>query len=513
VRTVRALAAAHGRGSLNATLRDAGPWVTTLAVTGTAALVLVTLGAFGAGFWGLGFLLAAGPLPELLSAAAWLFTLVPFAAALASMLGAEARTLNWDALRPYPVAPLALFTAEVIASVAQLMMFVGLWSMLAFTGGAALGPQPVLALLCPRLLAAVVVMLSLHSLLGTVAGWVVRRLRNVLLLLVIVAPVPVLAMLADPALARRLAALGTHLGELTPYLPAGWGLELGGPLSWAKQGAGLGLFGLFALALLWLAYRLATHEVEPTQSVTAKPERLWSHASRVVSLARVTLVSILASDLGRLQVMTPVLFALPIIVLRVKLSMLAMVRSDLIFFSVCVMTPTMLFNLSLNQFGTDRGAVKALLLLPIAPRELLLGKALGLLVVLLANLAVLAPIVIVMARPPLWSWPTALLAGASLFLIGLTVGQFTSIAWPRPVPRKGLRQPPGGALMGAVSLVLLLGVTAPVALVAFWLRDEPQLLTALMLGVLGAACSLFYGGLQLAERFFLSRSERLVESL
>jgi hypothetical protein len=212
-----------------------------------------------------------------------------------------------------------------------------------------------------------------------------------------------------------------------------------------------------------------------------------------------------------MQMLTPVLFALPLLLVRLQLA--SVLSSELTFFIVWTMTPTMLLNLSLNQFGADRGAVKALLLLPISPRELLQGKAVGLALIAAVNSTVLTVVTLVLLRPPLSSLVTGPLAGVSLFLVGLTVGQFTSIAWPRPLPLKGLRGPQGGVVLGFISLGIMFVVTVPLVLISFWLRDEPWLLAAGLALVAAACFSLFFGSTQLAVQFLVDRRERLVESL
>jgi hypothetical protein len=111
--------------------------------------------------------------------------------------------------------------------------------------------------------------------------------------------------------------------------------------------------------------------------------------------------------------------------------------------------------LQFNQFGLDGHGVKTLLLLPLTPRELLAGKALG--------FAAYSGLQCTLMLPLLWltgTRDTALLAAGllfagCLFLVQGGVGQWTSAWMPRSIPRGGKAGPP---LPLAVAL-LHLGVT------------------------------------------------------
>jgi hypothetical protein len=506
-RAIRALAEAHLRSSLNASLRDAGRVLTAVATLTTVLFALFATVPVVFGFGALGFFVANDSVDTALATAGWVFTLLPPAAGLLSMLNGDARSFDWPKLKGYPVAPLALFVAEVAASSTQVLVALMLLAQSALAAGL-LAARPELA---GRVLAALLTTLAARAVLATVASWLIRRVRMVVLLLAVLLPAPGLLLAFDPSLVARWAGRARQLSALTAFLPASLqlhALDASGPVTFALR-----LLGPFfiPLALFAVSFALAFREVEPAVAARRAPERLWSHSSRVLSLARLTLLSIWSCEVGRMQMLTPVLFALPVLLIRLQLS--ALLSSDLAFFIVWTLTPTMLLNLSLNQFGADRGAVKALLLLPISPRELLQGKALGLAAIALANSAVLTGVAFALVRPPLTSLLTGPLAGISLFLVGLTVGQFTSIAWPRPLPLKGLRAPQGGVVLGFISLGILFLVSAPTVLLSFWLQDDPWLLAGVLLLFAAASFSLFFGSTQLAVRFLVGRRERLVESL
>jgi hypothetical protein len=134
-------------------------------------------------------------------------------------------------------------------------------------------------------------------------------------------------------------------------------------------------------------------------------------------------------------------------------------------------------------------------------------------VIMLLNGLLVTPLAVVLARPSVATVLQGPLIGGTVFLVQLAIGQFASVLWPRPLPRKGLRQPPGGVMVGLVSMATMVGVLLPLLLCWWALHDQPVLATL----VLGALCAGAFGVLLLtsraAEQFLVARRERVVESL
>jgi hypothetical protein len=171
-------------------------------------------------------------------------------------------------------------------------------------------------------------------------------------------------------------------------------------------------------------------------------------------------------------------------------------------------------NFVLNQFGLDRHGIKALLLLPLTARHLLLGKVLGmalhqgiqalLLCLLLATLGGVTP--------------AALVAGAfllgSIFLAQCSVGQWTSAWSPRPMAMDSLQNKGMSFAVGMLSLAasgLWTGLFGGLYALTTWLA--PGWLVAVMALAFLLTLAAHLAILPAAEAFLDRRREVLVERL
>ncbi len=145
-------------------------------------------------------------------------------------------------------------------------------------------------------------------------------------------------------------------------------------------------------------------------------------------------------------------------------------------------------ELWMNQFGWDRGGARVLLQLPIADRDLLRGKLLG--------LARFQGMQALLALPPLLClFPLtlqaslhAVAAGSIAFLVLATAGQLFSLRFPRGIERQGAAHLPlhlswVPSLLSAAVVTVLLGVVETARLVADWAPP----LALVVLGLFAAA--------------------------
>ena len=509
-RAARALMSAHVRTGLNAALRDAGPVVTALATVISVGLWLVLAVAAGGLFFFLGWSASRGP-PLTIPIA---MTIVPVVAAFLSTLTGDVRALDWEKLKAYPVSAPVLFSAELVAGMANPFMNLPAVWLVALTAGHVTGGTAQARVAIPMLATSLALLVALRALGASLAGWIINRSRWGFVLLGLLTPVVTfrfgeLGQQGGHADLEALKSAAAGFAQAASLLPAV--IQASG--GWTSASGVLRLVGpsLVPLSMGVLAYRLAFRELTPKVRRVVRAERLWSFRSPVVGLARLHIKAVFASEIGRFTAVIPVLWVLPVLALRARMP--AALPPEMIFFSVWAITPTMLLSLALNQFGADRGAVKGLLLLPLSARTLLRGKALGLGIIMAANALALSPLTLVTSRPSPSSLPHGPLAAATVFLVQLAIGQFTSVVWPRPLPRKGLRQPPGGVLVGLVAIGSAAGMLLPLMGLRWLLADAPGLLTLALLGTCAGAFGVFLVTSRLAEQFLDARRERLVETL
>lgn len=513
-RAVRALLEAHVRTAFNAGLRNAGIGVTALALAVALLLWLGFLVPVCLASALAGFKLAGEPRAfALVSGAVFLF--MPLFGGVVSLMTGDGQELDLDKLEPYPVPPAALFAAELVASFVNPVMAIAAGMQTAFALGALLsgaaGAWPVAFALATGLS----LQAGARALVAAVADRLVRRAQGVLVVLLAVLPVALLAALKRLG-EKRVDAGVESVAALFRFLPSA--LQLQAPSRWAAGAHGeaaLWLAGPLAVSalVLVLAMRLARRDLSGGVARQATgPATLWSYRSPVTALARVQLSALWATELGRFSLFLPA-FWLVFIPLRAEAPELSL-RPDLVALFIWVLLPTMLATFTLNQFGLDRGAVKALFLLPLDETQLLYGKSLGLGLVLLVQCSAAALLVGLLVPQS----PAFLLAGPALALtiggLHLLIGQWTSVAWPRPIPRRGLRQPPGSLLVGLVTLATLFGTALPLG--ALWWAlggTSPWALAAVLLGLAGAVAALHRVFTPLAAQAVAHRRERLVESL
>ncbi|MBI2571377.1 MAG: hypothetical protein HYV63_30590 [Candidatus Schekmanbacteria bacterium] len=96
----------------------------------------------------------------------------------------------------------------------------------------------------------------------------------------------------------------------------------------------------------------------------------------------------------------------------------------------------------MNQFAWDRSAIRALMLLPITPREILVGKFLGLLRFTILQGAVCGLGILAVYRPTAREVAGAVAAALVTFVVTCGVGQSISLRAPRAAPAGSIAQLP-----------------------------------------------------------------------
>lgn len=511
-RAVRALLEAHVRAGFNSALRNAGLGLTTVALVGSVAVWLL-LGVPMCVMLGvLGFTVAVEPV-GLQSTAGSLFLFAPLFGAVVSVMTGDANELDLDRLAPYPVPPRALFVAELLASFSHPVVALAAGMQLAFTVGV-LVRAPDAGGVVVALATGLLMQAGLRALLAAGATRLMRRAQTVLVLILSSAPVLVLLALKrfgesafDATVRQVVRAFGS--------LPGGW--QVAALPRWSELGRARALAGLVlplvgAVLLLALAERVSRAEAKPRVNAEQGRATLWSFRSPVLGLARLQLAAVWNTELGRFALFLPMFWLLFVPFAGDAPELKG--RPELTALFIWALLPTMQANATLNQFGFDRGAVKALFLLPVGEAQVLYGKALALGGVLLAQAVVVAVLVGVAVPQP----PAFLVAGPAMTMtvggLHLLIGQWTSLAWPRPIARRGLKQPPASLVLGLVVLATLVATVLPLAGLWWLVGRESPLGLAALLGMLAlVVLGLFFVFTPLAAKALALRREHLVESL
>jgi len=385
---------------------------------------------------------------------------------LGGVLGG-ARQLAWESYRGFPLRTSTLYGAELVAGFGDLLPLALGSATAGLLVGLGLRVPATLPLVPLVWLETVLTLLAVQLLIEGLAGALVRRLRWALIALGVLVwlgstllggrvPAKSASTRSAPistAQAERLRVIGRQVGAAVDLLPATASVR---SLLLARQGrwgAALGIhaypLGVLALLLL-LGARLMRREAEAERrpEPNTRTQRLWSFKHPAEGIGRLHLQTIMRSHLGRFA------FLMPLMTLVLIKGPFSQVTAHALWTVPAAFAYLSLVgnNFTFNQFGLDRHGVKALLLLPVASRDLLLGKLLGmaahqgLQALLLAGLLGLVG----QARPYL------LLAGillmACIFLGQTAVGHWTSAWAPRPMVMDSLKNNNMPFTMGLLSI-------------------------------------------------------------
>lgn len=526
-KVVRALLEAQARNAWNRTRRESalgGP-VATLAVLLLVAAVLALPGLLTLGLGlDLGEELRASPDPALLqrwNAFQALFTVV--FAVLGSFRHRPA--FQFRDIGRFPVTPLQLLAAELPASLFEVFPLLGAAGIACSNLGLAVrlsAAAPLVAILAVEGIASMVAVLFLAA---TLRRFLLRRRARALAF-----GLGVLA--AAMALGREgfRTLFRSWIPQLIPILPGSQGYA--GLLDLGQGNPATGLARILAAlaataALLTLAAWLHRRQLGGESSPTGPRQRACFDLrfERPASgVGRLFFRQLLDSKAGRVLLFGPLMFSAPAILLawaiqydasrdrlfRDATERLSAALGGVPIFEIFLVLVIVLDSqIWMNQFGWDREGVRTLLLLPVAPRDLLVGKTLGLLRFTALQALIGVPPLFSLTTPSLRDAISAVAAAGSVFLVVAGTGQVFSSRFPRAAAWDG-----GAALplyVSWVPTVLLLimagaltGVHAIAGLAGEWAT------AGALVALFGAVAALHAAALPTLESRLRLEQERLL---
>jgi hypothetical protein len=471
-RPLFALLAAHVLSTRNRATRElgrSGVLVLTAFIVLIGATFLVPLWAAMVGLgWVVGTAMTHGEPSADAVCGLLLFGMSYFGGAMAGTVSG-AKHLTWEAYRTYPVRLRSIFTAELVASAADLMPIIVGTSTFALSVGLALANAKVIPLLPLVLIEGVTAALVVQLLVGAFAERVVRRLRVVLAALALLLAVGILlgmmasAPAADDSVSVLLSAmtrLRAPLERAAVLLPTTWTAR---SLSALAQGRVVAacvdhLVPLAAIACIaFVAARLLETEQTTATDDDGPSERLWSFRTAVAGVARLQLATVLDSRVGRFGLVFPL-----VVVVLVRGPLTALVgRAPWAVPGAFIYVALLGTQFQLNQFGLDAHGTKTLLLLPIEERDIWRGKARGLLAYQSMQAVSLAVFLTIMHRPSIVELASGVLVFFAMVALQNSVGRATSVLTPRMLPRKRVQSnaTPSGLVLVALALSLGVGGT------------------------------------------------------
>lgn len=439
---LRAVLAAHLQASQNRLVRQLGingvvmVAVAVLLISFTVVIPVVFGLTVGAYFLASSAFEPDGS-PELGSVLGLILTVVSVGGGLIGGISGGAKQLQWEQYKGFPLRPVTLFFAEVFAGLGDAITLVQAATLLGVCGATAVAAPAMAPVMVGLAAQSVLMLLCVQLLVGSLAERLVKRLRLVLAATVGLAFVLSQLLAArtrsSPAFAASgLRGLGEQVVGLASYLPASQALRAAHLGQWQGHVSGLCLVAGVVLA----AYVVLMRERDGVVADTAGPaQKLWSHASPVMAVARLQFDTLIGSHLGKFA------FAMPLITI-------VLVRGPFAEFAgtghwlvpgAFIYTSLAANGLGFNQFGLDGHGVKALFLLPIAERTILEGKQLGFAAWQALQAALLTVLLALVQRPRVAELAAGLMLFACYFFVQGVVGQRTSIWLPRRMQRASMK--------------------------------------------------------------------------
>lgn len=449
---LRAMLTAHFGATRNRFLREIGRRgvvrvLVALGILIATLLVPLLFTLFGLGIW-LGSTLPGRGAEAVI---ATMVTSIAVLAGAASGAVGGAKQLTWESYRTFPIGTSRIFAAELVSGFFDLIPLMGMAGLGALFVGIAF-IQPVLVpWLTMLLMEAVVSLLIVQLLVGSLAERAVRRLRVGLVILgvaffvalTLTSVLPTGALSGEPDLLspERIDAflkndsVYRRVIAWVPYTVATSGLSdaLEGDYGLATVKH---LYPLGTIVILGaLTRRLLSRDADQAIDETGRAVKPWTFGTPTWGVARLQWHAILESRMGRFGLVVP------IIVFAVVRGPLQQLRGPAPW-SVAgayVYLSLVSAQFQLNQFGFDGHGTKTLLLLPIEPRAIFTGKAIGLYAYQAAQAITMTVLLGLVFRSALEQLAAGLLLYASMSVLANGVGRRTSVSLPRMFPRKGLR--------------------------------------------------------------------------
>ncbi len=438
------------------------------------------------------------------------FTVLPLFGGLIGGVSGGSQQLAWEQYRAYPVTPRTLFLAELVAGFGDVTAAV-ISLMLLGAGAAVALAAPAHALASVVLaIEAVVLMLSVQLLVGSLANRLAQRLRFALAVL-LVSP-GVFILLVRPWLEKEERTgfkSSRHAWELAStlaaWLPSSMTFQPGARawLGAAAQALAVGAVVVTAAVMLW-----REHASSPDDSggPVAPP---WTFTRPVLGIARLQLVTLLGSHLGKGAFILPVI---AVVLLRGFVAELTG-RTDWMVPGAFLYTSFAATGLAFNQFGLDGHGVKALFLLPITEQQILKGKQLGYAGWQAMQVALLVVLLGVMHQPSLEHVAIGLLLFVCLFFLQGAVGQFFSTWLPRRLSPTSMKNGQVPITVALASLGTSLGGMAVFGGALFGLRHSP---IPPVVGMAALALGCFLASrpaLRFNARFLAENRDRVIEAV
>ncbi len=479
VSPLRALLAAQAQSTWNRLQREAGEasvvgaaLVALLAAVATAPPTFACL-LVGRSF---GRALAAG---ESVAADVTAFHALILGAAVVSGILEQRMAFSMDGFRVYPIPRLSLLGAELVAGLLNLVPLIGVLCSLSL----ALGLSVAAPLATPVFLLIASQQLLWIALLQHLTGLATRllaasRLAVAVLATAAIALVVRLALAMDQGLPQALRVVARSLTSALQVLPFSQAYRGAEDIVRGDLAAG-GARQILMLAASGLLFAIVAALQFSTVDLASgargrRLERPWPKGGTVASLARVFEGQVLASRDGHVAVYVPLVVSVCLALSVLAASEVqARAAADKVPWLVSAaqlwaglplvglflaILPTM-DDVWLNQFGHDGPAIRGLLLLPVRPEHVLLGRTVGMARLQALKGAIGIGPLLVECRPAPGEVAWGLAAAGSVFLIGAACGHLVSARLPRRVQE--------GAFLGS----------SPTPLTAFLIPSAVQLPT------------------------------------
>ncbi|MEO6417972.1 MAG: hypothetical protein ABIP39_01095 [Polyangiaceae bacterium] len=499
-------------------------------------MIVVFVGFFGLALV-LPFLLAMGtigfyvggriPRPVPMAILTVLLGLFSFVGGVVSGVLGGAKQLTWETYKTYPVRHRTIFGAELIAGLGDPIALSIVLTIFVTLAGVAVAQPRTIPVLLVMFVEATVGVMVMNLLIASLAAALVRRLRVALgaLALAMWMAAAIGAMFPkvtrgggqSPVTMDEVIAAGKVIEKISRYLPtAGVVRSLADAIEGSWLYAALHHLPMLGtlLVLSVIVARLLAREADSSHDEGEGSSKLWSFENPVMGVARLQWATLLDSQLGRFGLVVPLI---TVVIIRGPFAQIAGLSAAQGIFAVpgaFVYLSLVTNRFQLNQFGLDGHGVKSLLLLPIAPRDLLVGKALGLGVYQGVQGVLLCICLALIQHPTNTELIAGVLMGGCLFFTQNAVGWRTSVAMPKRLPRRGIRSQSAPVMVALLALALSLAcgtVFGGTFMLCGWFA--PSMLIPIMAVLFLVSIAVHRRQLPLAASFLQARRETIVQSV